>query len=234
MRRHTIVKGGTDSLLRGHGRRRVGELTMDADAIYKMSGVEYTLDELRDALEAEAATAAHSVVVRVDACSVIGLAMTLGYGVPNTVAASFAPSLRPLRDLAEGTERIAAGDYSQRLPVKRTHRDAVVRVGTPVLVGPDGVGACVVEPVTQHAALAVTLAALGAAQWMRAGNRRGLAAGDERDDREPVLAVGDRGQSVVAAMRRPVARRHAYYAAHQGTTRSSPGGLMIVISFFFR
>ena len=90
---------------------------MDADAIYKMSGVEYTLDELRDALEAEAATAAHSVVVRVDACSVIGLAMTLGYGVPNTVAASFAPSLRPLRDLAEGTERIAAGDYSQRLPV---------------------------------------------------------------------------------------------------------------------
>ena len=50
-------------------------------------------------------------------CTVIGLAMTLGYGVPNTVAASFAPSLRPLRDLAEGTERIAAGDYSQRLPV---------------------------------------------------------------------------------------------------------------------
>jgi class 3 adenylate cyclase len=43
--------------------------------------------------------------------------MTLGYGVPTTVTASFAPSLRPLRDLAEGTERIAAGDYTQGLPV---------------------------------------------------------------------------------------------------------------------
>ena len=30
---------------------------------------------------------------------------------------SFSPSLRPIRDLAEGTERVAAGDYSQRLPV---------------------------------------------------------------------------------------------------------------------
>lgn len=30
---------------------------------------------------------------------------------------SFSPFLRPLRDLAEGTERVAAGDYSQRLPV---------------------------------------------------------------------------------------------------------------------
>ena len=50
-------------------------------------------------------------------CIVIALAMTLGYGVPNTVTASFAPSLRPIRDLAEGTRRIAAGDYSQRLPV---------------------------------------------------------------------------------------------------------------------
>ena len=29
----------------------------------------------------------------------------------------FSPSLRPIRDLAEGTERVAAGDYSQRLPV---------------------------------------------------------------------------------------------------------------------
>ena len=31
--------------------------------------------------------------------------------------ASFSPFLRPIRDLAEGTERVAAGDYSQRLPV---------------------------------------------------------------------------------------------------------------------
>jgi adenylate cyclase len=47
---------------------------------------------------------------------VIGFALTLGFGVP-TVGASFSPSLRPIRDLADGTERVAAGDYSQRLPV---------------------------------------------------------------------------------------------------------------------
>ena len=44
-------------------------------------------------------------------------ALTLGLGVPITVAAIVSPSLRPIRDLAEGTERVAAGDYSQRLPV---------------------------------------------------------------------------------------------------------------------
>jgi adenylate cyclase len=48
---------------------------------------------------------------------VIGCAMTVGFAVPITVGAGFAPSLRPIRDLAEGTERVAAGDYSQRLPV---------------------------------------------------------------------------------------------------------------------
>ncbi len=37
--------------------------------------------------------------------------------VPLTVGAAFALSLRPIRDLADGTERVAAGDYSQRLPV---------------------------------------------------------------------------------------------------------------------
>ena len=47
---------------------------------------------------------------------VIGCALTLGFGVPS-VGAAFAPSLRPIRDLAEGTERVGAGDYSQRLPV---------------------------------------------------------------------------------------------------------------------
>jgi adenylate cyclase len=36
---------------------------------------------------------------------------------PLTVGAIYAPSLRPIRDLAEGTKRVAAGDYSQRLPV---------------------------------------------------------------------------------------------------------------------
>jgi adenylate cyclase len=48
---------------------------------------------------------------------VIGCAMTVGFAVPMTVGAAFAPSLRPIRDLAAGTERVAAGDYSQRLPV---------------------------------------------------------------------------------------------------------------------
>jgi adenylate cyclase len=48
---------------------------------------------------------------------VIACSLTLGFGVPVTVGTIFAPSLRPVRDLAEGTERVAAGDYSQRLPV---------------------------------------------------------------------------------------------------------------------
>jgi class 3 adenylate cyclase len=48
---------------------------------------------------------------------VIGCGLALGFGVPITVGTSFAPSLRPIRDLAQGTERVGAGDYSQRLPV---------------------------------------------------------------------------------------------------------------------
>jgi adenylate cyclase len=48
---------------------------------------------------------------------VIGCGLTCVFGVPAIVAPSFSPSLRPIRDLAEGTERVAAGDYSQRLPV---------------------------------------------------------------------------------------------------------------------
>ena len=47
----------------------------------------------------------------------IGCAFTVGFGVPITVGVAFSPSLRPIRDLAEGTERVAAGDFSQRLPV---------------------------------------------------------------------------------------------------------------------
>jgi class 3 adenylate cyclase len=47
----------------------------------------------------------------------IAAGFTLLFGVPITVGAAFAPSMRPIRDLAEGTERVAAGDYSQRLPV---------------------------------------------------------------------------------------------------------------------
>jgi len=43
--------------------------------------------------------------------------LTLGFAVPTIVGAVFSPSLLPIRDLAAGTERVAAGDYSQRLPV---------------------------------------------------------------------------------------------------------------------
>jgi adenylate cyclase len=49
--------------------------------------------------------------------AVVGCAVAIGFGVPMTVGAALAPSLRPIRDLAQGTERVAAGDYSQRLPV---------------------------------------------------------------------------------------------------------------------
>lgn len=48
---------------------------------------------------------------------VIGAALTLFLGVPITVGAAFAPSLRPIRDLGRGTARVAGGDYSLRLPV---------------------------------------------------------------------------------------------------------------------
>jgi adenylate cyclase len=48
---------------------------------------------------------------------VIAGALTVGFGVPIAVGLAFSPSLRPIRDLAEGTERVAAGDFRQRLPV---------------------------------------------------------------------------------------------------------------------
>lgn len=48
---------------------------------------------------------------------VIATGMIFCFGIPITVGAVFAPSLRPIRDLAEGTERVAVGHYSQRLPV---------------------------------------------------------------------------------------------------------------------
>jgi adenylate cyclase len=50
-------------------------------------------------------------------CVAIGCAMALGIAVPFTVGAGFSASLRPIRDLAEATARVGAGDYSQRLPV---------------------------------------------------------------------------------------------------------------------
>ena len=47
----------------------------------------------------------------------IGCALTVGLGLPLTVGTALSASLQPIRDLDEGTERVAAGDYSQRLPV---------------------------------------------------------------------------------------------------------------------
>ena len=48
---------------------------------------------------------------------VIAGALTAVFAVPIAIGAVFSPSLRPIRDLAEGTRRVAAGDYGQRLPV---------------------------------------------------------------------------------------------------------------------
>ncbi len=48
---------------------------------------------------------------------VIAGALALGLAVPISVGLGFSPSLQPIRDLAHGAERVAAGDYSQRLPV---------------------------------------------------------------------------------------------------------------------
>lgn len=45
-------------------------------------------------------------------CLVIAFAMTLVFAVPITVGAGFAPSLRPIRDLAAGTRRVAAENLS--------------------------------------------------------------------------------------------------------------------------
>ncbi|MUL81260.1 MULTISPECIES: adenylate/guanylate cyclase domain-containing protein [unclassified Mycolicibacterium] len=47
----------------------------------------------------------------------IGGGMTVVFAVPMTVGAMLSPSLLPIHDLAGGTERVAAGDYSQHLPV---------------------------------------------------------------------------------------------------------------------
>lgn len=47
----------------------------------------------------------------------IGAVMAIGFAVPITVGAASSQTLLPIRDLAKGTERVAAGDYTQRLPV---------------------------------------------------------------------------------------------------------------------
>jgi adenylate cyclase len=48
---------------------------------------------------------------------VVGAAVTLAFALPISVGFGFSPSLQPIRDLAKGAERVAAGDYGQRLPV---------------------------------------------------------------------------------------------------------------------
>jgi adenylate cyclase len=50
-------------------------------------------------------------------CVVIGCAFAIGIAVPIAIGVIFSPSLQPIRDPAAGTERVAAGDYSKRLPV---------------------------------------------------------------------------------------------------------------------
>lgn len=50
-------------------------------------------------------------------CVAFGAAVTLFFATPLTVGTGFGPSLQPIRDLAKGTERVAAGDYSQLVPV---------------------------------------------------------------------------------------------------------------------
>jgi adenylate cyclase len=50
-------------------------------------------------------------------CVAIAAAQALFYAVPITVGMGYAASLRPIRDLAEGTERVATGNYGRRLPV---------------------------------------------------------------------------------------------------------------------
>lgn len=47
----------------------------------------------------------------------IAFAATALFGAPITLFAAFAPSLQPIRDLAAGTRRVAAGEYDQPLPV---------------------------------------------------------------------------------------------------------------------
>ncbi|TRW82805.1 adenylate/guanylate cyclase domain-containing protein [Mycolicibacterium sp. 018/SC-01/001] len=50
-------------------------------------------------------------------CALLAIAITLVYGVPFAVGSGMAPRLRPIRDLSLGADRVATGDYSQRLPV---------------------------------------------------------------------------------------------------------------------
>jgi adenylate cyclase len=62
-----------------------------------------------------------SVIDRGGAVPILSVAiagvLTLVLVVPVSVGLGFSPSLQPIRDLAAGADRVAAGDYSRRLPV---------------------------------------------------------------------------------------------------------------------
>ena len=47
----------------------------------------------------------------------VACVFTMIFAVPISVGTGNSPSLQPIRDLAAGAERVAAGDYGQRLPV---------------------------------------------------------------------------------------------------------------------
>ena len=47
----------------------------------------------------------------------VALGVVVFVGIPITVGSALGPSLRPLRDLTDGTARVIAGDYSRRVPV---------------------------------------------------------------------------------------------------------------------
>ncbi|WP_292991425.1 adenylate/guanylate cyclase domain-containing protein [Mycobacterium sp.] len=63
------------------------------------------------------ATAFHSVSDAPFVSVVIGGLLTIVFAVPVTVGLGFSQSLKPIRDLAAGAERVALGDYNQPLPV---------------------------------------------------------------------------------------------------------------------
>ena len=61
------------------------------------------------------------IVVRAPHAPVISIGVAVAFAlvvaVPIAVGVGFAPSLRPIQDLTEGTARVAAGDFTQRLSV---------------------------------------------------------------------------------------------------------------------
>lgn len=60
---------------------------------------------------------AGAITERPATATLIATGLLLFAGIPITLTTSFSPSLQPLSDLADGTRRVAAGDFSERLPV---------------------------------------------------------------------------------------------------------------------